>query len=69
MCGCIDLVDAKLKERNTALDVAISLAGAPLRVYVGTHVAEKRRGAKAALLIAAFCPFCGERYPTEAPAG
>jgi hypothetical protein len=64
MCGCIEEIDAKLKPDEQCLNA--SLFG-PRRVAVDLirtdkWVMENRRN-KPKLMIATFCPFCGEQYP------
>jgi hypothetical protein len=63
-CNCIEVVDQKLKERNTRLQATIIFSD-PMRhtVSLGTEQLEKGRGkAKAVAMLPTFCPFCGVRY-------
>ena len=64
MCDCIALVNAEMKEHNT--QVVSTMFGRPSRMVVSTMQIETGRGkAKAAALIATFCPCCGEKYGAE----
>lgn len=70
MCGCIQKLDGMLAPQNTRL--VTTLFGNPPRVVLRTEQVETGRGkAKAAHLLATFCPFCGDRYvkPEEADNG
>lgn len=59
---CIDQINAALAPRGERLLDAISLNGAPCRIFVAT---EKITGSKGlpALLASNYCPFCGEALP------
>ena len=64
MCGCIQRIDAELKAagHNTMLNT--TLFGTP-KAVVATVQRETGRGKKKAhLMLASYCPFCGERYPS-----
>lgn len=65
VCDCIALTDAALAPQNARVDVIFSLSGGPTTVSIGTSLREKRRGARAPVLIPNFCPFCGEKYLGE----
>lgn len=65
-CTCADEVDAKLAERNTALERGL-VFGQPEssnpRLILRTHQLETGRGkAKASAMFINFCPFCGVKY-------
>ena len=60
-CECIVETDKMLAEHNTQL--VTTLFGLPRRVAIATEQIESGRGKKRkAVMIASFCPFCGERY-------
>lgn len=66
-CDCIDLLDAKLKaDYGARLPVSLSLVGLPDTIGIQTHLIEKKRGARAPVLIAHYCPFCGVKYAAVA---
>jgi hypothetical protein len=69
MCDCITEVNKTLKEQgiNTELDLAIMLSKLrdwTVRPKVTTKKIDGDIRGKPKLLVAAFCPFCGEKYPT-----
>lgn len=64
-CNCIAETNAMLAEYNTVL--VTTMFRKPDAVAVATDRISTARGAKkAAIFIASFCPFCGERYPERA---
>lgn len=66
MCDCISETDKMLAEHNTTL--VTTLFGIPQRVAVSTAQLATGRGKKrAAIMIASFCPFCGEKYGAASP--
>jgi hypothetical protein len=67
MCDCIDQMNAELAKKNTQLNVVFSMTtGKTLGVAVDVGPIEKKRNYRRPLIIATFCPFCGERYaPAE----
>lgn len=67
-CNCIDVVDAKLAERNTRLVQAITLRPFGTRLMIATEIIEKKRGARAVGMFPTFSPFCGVEYEPAAPA-
>ena len=64
MCNCIELLDAELlKERNTALDVA--LVGFPAmqpRLKIATYKRHSGSRVQPKSIVASYCPVCGEKY-------
>ncbi|SFD72693.1 hypothetical protein SAMN05428997_14615 [Bosea sp. CRIB-10] len=65
-CNCIDVVDAKLAERNTRLVRAITLRPFGTHLMIATEIIEKKRGARAVGMFPTFCPFCGVAYEPAA---
>jgi len=66
MCDCISSTDEMLAEHNTTL--VTTLFGIPQRCAVSTAQLATGRGKKrAAIMIASFCPFCGEKYGSASP--
>lgn len=64
MCKCFQEVNEKLRERNGQLN--FNLLAPPDKQVVTIDVIKiKPRGQRPGILIAAFCPFCGEAYPEE----
>jgi len=61
ICTCVELVNAKLAERNTRLMIPIMLgADQTRRLMIVTEQVETGRGKKKAVgMFATFCPFCG----------
>lgn len=66
-CNCIDIVDAKLAERNTRIMLPIIFGGDQTpRPMIVTEQIEKGRGKKKAVgMFATFCPFCGVAYHND----
>lgn len=64
MCGCVELVNEKLKERNTRLTQAIVFGKHNHdSLMVETAQLEKGRGKeKAVAMFLTYCPFCGVKY-------
>ena len=57
--SCLKRVDQKLKSHNTRL---VTNLLNPNQVMVATEKIRKLRdGKKAKLVVAAYCPFCGEK--------
>lgn len=67
-CNCIEVVDAKLAERNTRLVQALTLRPFRSRLMIATEIIEKKRGARAIGMFPTFCPFCGIEYEPSKPA-
>lgn len=66
-CDCIEIVNEKLAERNTALVQPIVFGSNPSRLMVETYQIKTGRGTqKKVSMFASCCPFCGVRYE-EAP--
>lgn len=66
-CGCIEIIEAKLAERNTRIMFPIMLGpDQTRRPMIETEQIEKGRGKKKAVgLFASHCPFCGAPYSRE----
>lgn len=62
MCNCIERFHEELEAKGTTL--VTTLLSQPPRVVLATYYSgPKKRGAKAAIVLASYCPFCGEKYP------
>lgn len=69
-CKCVEVVNAKLAERNTRLTQPMLLSGeaGDPPVMIETHQIETGRGKKKAISVfATYCPFCGKAYKEETP--
>jgi hypothetical protein len=68
MCNCATKTDAKIKEYNYMLCRNL-LEGdtAPALVEI-VKIETKKRTPKLSL-VAAYCPFCGNKYPERKPRG
>lgn len=66
MCECIQNIDADLKDAGQALNATMFGLRRPLIDLIRTDkwVSETRRG-KPRVIIASYCPFCGEKYVDE----
>lgn len=66
MCDCIINIDEKLKADGQCLNASMFETR---RVAIGLIRTDKwiaeNRSSKFGLMIATFCPFCGEKYPTK----
>lgn len=65
MCNCINMINDKLVEYNTAVTTTIALQDNKLQVAgvrVETHKTDTSKRGKPVSLTAAFCPFCGGKY-------
>lgn len=73
ICNCVEEVDAKLAAEgfNTRLGHTLHMVrrgklGEMVSLpMLTTMVVEKKRGARAKLVIPSFCPFCGKKYDLE----
>ena len=70
MCNCINLVNDNLEKQtdNTKLDIPIVFNQATNELKadmacVATTKRDDHSRKRAARLFAAYCPFCGEKYP------
>lgn len=59
MCNCITEVNAKLAESNGELAITFWPMVRPL---LETMKLDTRKRVKPPLVVATFCPFCGEKY-------
>lgn len=67
-CDCITVMDEKLMEHNSRLQVTFTFGGdGALRAYIGTEKINKRSRDHCGS-IASHCPFCGSAYAKEADA-
>ncbi len=67
-CKCIEVLDTKLAERNSKLEVGFTF-GTEERPgyafpYIPTEKINKKNRDKAGV-IPTFCPFCGVKYRAE----
>lgn len=66
MCDCIKTTNALLADHNAR--ITLSMIGDQHPFILTEKVNEKQRG-KAPLLMASYCPFCGEKYPKNVIGG
>lgn len=66
-CKCIEVVEAKLAERNTRIMLPLMLGAdqTPRPMIVTQQIESGRCKPKAVGLFATFCPFCGVVYKGE----
>lgn len=65
MCDCIKTTNEALEEKHNSILVT-NMFGKPERCTIGTAVLRPKRGARPVIMLATFCPFCGEKYAKEA---
>ena len=69
-CECIEVIDARLRENNSKLDVGFTF-GTPERPgYAFPNISTSKintRNRKQMGAIPTFCPFCGKPYREAAP--
>ena len=71
MCDCIDNINAELKPEGQCLDATMfGVRKATTRLIRTDKYALENRSYKDKLIVATFCPFCGEKYQaaSRAPA-
>lgn len=68
-CNCIEVIDAKLAERNSKLEIGFTFGTEDRPGYafpsLTTEKINKRSREKVGA-IPSFCPFCGTAYRAEA---
>lgn len=66
MCNCIDIANRTLREKNTQIEPIISL-GSKLELSIGirTSKVDKSKRGPVIVVMAAFCPFCGEKLERD----
>jgi hypothetical protein len=71
LCNCIEIVNDKLKERNTRLTIPMIFSAEydpprPPSLLIQTEQIETGRGKpKAVGMFASHCPFCGKKFVAE----
>lgn len=71
MCNCVEVVNEKLRERNTVLTQAIVFGdrGDNPNLMLRTEQIETGRGKPKAIgMFPSYCPFCGTAYKETADA-
>lgn len=66
MCDCIDTINAELKPEGQCLDATMFGVRKVVTKLIRTdkYTLENRQR-KAKLIVANFCPFCGEKYQED----
>lgn len=71
MCKCLDTIDQKLASLNTKIDWAFMInpktGKTASRVHIATAKVDKKKRRGPAVLICAYCPFCGESFHEGGP--
>ena len=65
MCDCIEKVNEALAEHNTQLNINMSLSGRPSRIILDTIKLPTKQRGKKKMVVASYCPFCGEPYQEQ----
>lgn len=65
MCDCISETNKLLAEHNTTL--VTTMFRKPDAVVIATDKRDSKQRGRPALMVASFCPFCGERYAVKQP--
>ena len=68
MCDCMTIIDERLAERNSRLQVSFMVQGGELvaRPWIGTEKINPRNRDKMGA-VPSFCPFCGAKYGVSSP--
>lgn len=62
-CRCIDKLEKLLQSQNQELALSLSMSSNyPDRCVVATQKIDTRIRKKTPVLVASFCPFCGNKY-------
>lgn len=71
MCDCLNTIDQKLAGMNTKVDWVLLInpkTGKTVeRLHIATVKADKKKRQGAAVLVCAYCPFCGETFHEGGP--
>jgi hypothetical protein len=64
MCDCFRLVNEAFEREgeNTRLSAALSLRSGAERPVIQTEKRDPKNRRRPGVLVADFCPFCGQRY-------
>lgn len=64
MCNCIAEMNQKLAEGGYNAAILTNLFG-PQKATVDTYKPDEKKRGKPPIVIASYCPFCGEKYAFE----
>jgi len=69
MCDCVKKTNEVLESRNLQIEEAILVGDNSLDTRIPIHTefvneSKKKRGQKAISIMANYCPFCGEKFPS-----
>lgn len=62
MCDCIEKTNAFLKDQGNGNTMLLTNLFGPPRAVVSTCKRSERVRGKPFIMMASFCPFCGEEY-------
>lgn len=64
MCNCVNEIEKQLKPYNTGLKLRIVLKSNRdnVRPEIGTYKLDSGKRGQPAVVMASFCPFCGQQY-------
>lgn len=66
MCDCINKINKHLEPQNAI--ITVNFFDEP-QAFISLSKRDKEKRGKLPLLLASFCPFCGEKYKEGTPAG
>jgi hypothetical protein len=69
MCECVKKTNEVLESKNLQIEEAILVGENSLETRIPIHTefvseSKKKRGQKAISIMANYCPFCGEKFPS-----
>jgi hypothetical protein len=65
MCDCISEINAQMGEQHNA--VLVTTLFGEQKAVINTEKRDSRKRGKTPVMIASFCPFCGEKYGVAKP--
>lgn len=70
MCNCVDVANKALRTKNTQIEPILAF-GSTLDLAIGirTSKIDKTRRGNPVVVMATYCPFCGESLEQKKPNG